>query len=310
MNDTMVRLLILAQFASTLYLVGLIWIVQIVHYPLFAYIGPSESPVYSQRHMRLITWVVAPPMMIEGGTALLLLWYHPVGATSWTLWAGLFLLVVIWLSTALIQVPCHEILARGFDSAAHRRLVSTNWIRTCCWSLRALLVIGFAWNALELSEGEMKMTKLAVGDAAPDFSATTFDGHRIRLSDYHGQRGIVLFFYPKDGTSVCTKEACAFRDSYEKFSEAGVEVIGVSSDSDESHRTFAKQNKLSFPLISDADGSLQKAFGVSKTFGFVPGRVTYVIDKNGSIRLIYSALLASDEHVRQALQAVGDTQQK
>ena len=148
------------------------------------------------------------------------------------------------------------------------------------------------------------MATLKVGDAAPDFSATTYDGKRVSLSDYLGKQGIVLFFYPKDGTSICTKEACAFRDSYEKFTLAGVEVIGVSSDTDESHRAFAGQNQLSFPLISDQDGSLRKSFAVPNTFGLIPGRVTYVIDKDGIILQIFAAQFASDEHVRQAIMAV------
>src|SRR5580704_12074967 len=149
------------------------------------------------------------------------------------------------------------------------------------------------------------MTRLQVGDRAPDFSATTHDGKRLRLSDYPGKRGLVLFFYPKDGTPICTKEACAFRDSYAQFIEAGAEVIGVSGDSDERHRAFTQQHKLSFPLISDADGSLRKAFAVRKTMGLFPGRVTYVIDKEGIIRHIFSAQFASEEHVRQALTTAG-----
>lgn len=148
------------------------------------------------------------------------------------------------------------------------------------------------------------MPKLKVGDTAPDFVATTQDGSAIQLSDFVGKRGLVLFFYPRDGTPVCTKEACAFRDSYEQFVEAGVEVIGVSSDSTESHQTFAREHNLSFPLISDENGSLRKLFGVPSTLGLFPGRVTYVIDKEGVIRLIFSAQFASDEHVQRALQAV------
>lgn len=148
------------------------------------------------------------------------------------------------------------------------------------------------------------MAKLQVGDRAPEFSATTFDGRKIKLADYLGHQDVVLFFYPKDGTAICTQEACAFRDSYEKFAQAGAEVIGVSGDTNDSHRQFAAQHRLSFPLISDADGSLRKAFGVPKTLGILPGRVTYVIDKEGVIRLMYSAQLASDEHVKQALAAL------
>jgi peroxiredoxin Q/BCP len=145
---------------------------------------------------------------------------------------------------------------------------------------------------------------LKVGDRAPDFSATTFDGKRVALADYRGKRGVVLFFYPKDGTPVCTQEACAFRDSYQRFVDAGVEVIGVSGDTDDSHRAFAGKHNLSFPLVSDADGSLRKLFAVPRSLGIFPGRVTYVIDKEGVIRQIYSAQFASDEHVRQAMDAV------
>lgn len=148
------------------------------------------------------------------------------------------------------------------------------------------------------------MPKLKVGDRAPEFSATTQDGSTIRLADFVGQRGLVLFFYPKDGTAVCTKEACSFRDSYEQFVDAGAEVVGVSSDSAESHREFAEQNDLSFPLITDEGGSLRKLFGVPTTLGLLPGRVTYVIDKQGIVRLVFSAQLASDKHVQQALQAL------
>jgi thioredoxin-dependent peroxiredoxin len=148
------------------------------------------------------------------------------------------------------------------------------------------------------------MAKLDVGDRAPDFSATTHDGKRICLADYLGKRGLVLFFYPKDGTPVCTKEACAFRDSYQQFIDAGAEVIGVSSDTGERHSAFTRRHKLSFPLISDTDGLLRKAFSVRKTLGIFPGRVTYVIEKKGIIQRIFSAQFASDEHVRQALAAV------
>jgi peroxiredoxin Q/BCP len=149
------------------------------------------------------------------------------------------------------------------------------------------------------------MPAIQVGDRAPDFTTTTTDGRTLRLSDFLGRRAVVLFFYPKDGTPVCTKEACAFRDSYERFAEAGAEVIGVSADSDEKHREFAAEHRLPFPLVSDTGGALRKAFGVPRPLlGLLPGRATYVIDKQGTVRLTFSALFASDEHVRQALEAV------
>jgi peroxiredoxin Q/BCP len=148
------------------------------------------------------------------------------------------------------------------------------------------------------------MTKIQVGDRAPDFSATTHDGQLVSLHDFLGQRALILFFYPKDGTPLCTKEACAFRDSYDQFLEAGAEVIGISGDSDQSHRGFRDAHHLPFPLICDADGSLRAAFGVTRTLGLIPGRVTYVIDASGIVRLIFKAQFASRQHVRQALDAV------
>lgn len=150
----------------------------------------------------------------------------------------------------------------------------------------------------------MSRRPLRVGDPAPPFVATTGDGSTVRLADYLGQQGVVLFFYPRNGTPVCTKQACAFRDSYAQFADAGFEVLGVSSGSRESHRTFAEQHRLPFPLISDADGALRALYGVPNLLGLIPRRTTYVIAPDGEIRLIFSALFASHEHVRRALAAL------
>jgi peroxiredoxin Q/BCP len=148
------------------------------------------------------------------------------------------------------------------------------------------------------------MSSLTVGDRAPQFQAVLQDGSTFNLADLLGKKIIVLFFYPKDHTPVCTKEACAFRDSYEKFVAAGAEVIGVSSDSAASHQAFAAKHRLPFPIISDHDRALRKLFGVPNPLGVVPGRVTYVIDRQGVVRLVFSALFASDGHVRKALAVV------
>ncbi len=148
MSDALIRLIFLTNLAATLFMTGVIWFVQIVHYPLFCGVDDAEFLAYEQRHTALTTWVVAPPMLLEAVTALLLFWFHPLGVSTWQLWAGVGLLAVIWLSTALLQVPCHEILSRGFDTAVHQRLVSTNWIRTVAWSLRALLVLWMVWSHL------------------------------------------------------------------------------------------------------------------------------------------------------------------
>jgi len=148
------------------------------------------------------------------------------------------------------------------------------------------------------------MPPIAVGDRAPDISFTTHDGATVRLADYAGKRPVVLFFYPKDGTPICTQEACAFRDSFERFTDVGAEVIGVSADSDATHRAFAARHKLPYLLASDAGGELRKAFGVPKTLGFLPGRVTYVIDSGGVVRLVFSAQMTSADHVTKALEAL------
>ena len=148
------------------------------------------------------------------------------------------------------------------------------------------------------------MPSLRVGDSAPDFAATTHDGATVRLADYRGSKAVVVFFYPADDTPVCTKEACSFRDAYQAFRDAGAEVIGVSGDSAESHQRFAGKHQLSYPLVSDRDGSLRKAFGVPKLFGFLPGRTTYVIDREGIVRLVFTAAFSSEGHKREALAAV------
>jgi len=146
---------------------------------------------------------------------------------------------------------------------------------------------------------------IEIGDKAPAFQATLQDGGTFDSTSLLGRKSLVLFFYPKDGTPVCTQEACAFRDAYAEFVGADVEVVGVSSDSPESHRRFAARHSLPFPIISDAGGALRRLFGVPRAWGLFPGRVTYVIDKKGVVRMVYNATLAAEPHVRKALEAVG-----
>ena len=146
--------------------------------------------------------------------------------------------------------------------------------------------------------------KISVGDQAPDMTMTGHEGQEVRLGDYRDKNVVVLFFYPKDGTPLCTQEACAFRDAYETFVEAGAVVIGVSADSADRHRSFAASHRLPFVLVSDRDGSLRRAFGVPKTMGFLPGRVTYVIDRQGTVRMVFSAQMTADRHVQEALKAI------
>jgi len=145
---------------------------------------------------------------------------------------------------------------------------------------------------------------LHVGQPAPEFDTQTHTGQRVRLSDYRGRQAVVVFFYPKDGTAVCTREACAFRDAYEDFAAAGAVVIGISGDTVESHQQFVGTHQLPFLLIADTDGSLRRQFGVRPLLGLVPGRVTFVIDRDGIIQHTFSGMLQSDRHVQEALAVV------
>jgi len=131
------------HLACTLYMVGLIWFVQRVHYPLFAAVGPSRFADYEQAHVARTGPVVGPAMLGEAGLAVLLV-ALPGAAPPPLAWLGAGLLVVVWLSTALLQVPSHGVLREGFDPGAHRRLVLGNWIRTIAWSARGLVALAIA----------------------------------------------------------------------------------------------------------------------------------------------------------------------
>ena len=139
--NTFESALVIAQLASTLPLVGLIWTIQLVHYPLFELVGEESQVDYQKQHMNRITWVVAPLMLIELVTVGLLWVLAP-----FDVWAivGALLVAVIWVSTVIIQVPCHGRLAAGFDQAIHRRLVDSNWIRTIAWTLRGAVAVVMA----------------------------------------------------------------------------------------------------------------------------------------------------------------------
>jgi peroxiredoxin Q/BCP len=140
-----------------------------------------------------------------------------------------------------------------------------------------------------------------VGDTAPNFTLQSTAGKSVSLADFRGQTEVVLFFYPKDGSPFCSIEACSFRDSYEAFREEGAEVIGVSSDSPESHQDFANRLRLPYLLLSDPKGEVRTRYGVPRTIGLFDGRVTYVIDRNGIVRHIFSSQLQPGRHVSEAL---------
>ena len=147
MTDALWRAVLLANLGSSLVMTGLIWFVQIVHYPLFASVGAGEFAGYEKKHAQLTSLVVGPPMLIEAASALGLVFLARGRLASWAVWVGLALVALIWLSTAAIQVPCHSRLEAGFNSAIHRKLVRSNWIRTLAWTLRSCLALFLIWRS-------------------------------------------------------------------------------------------------------------------------------------------------------------------
>jgi len=144
---------------------------------------------------------------------------------------------------------------------------------------------------------------LSVGDKAPDFTLSNQKGETVGLHDFAGKI-VVLYFYPKDMSYGCTKEACAFRDSYEQFKDAGAEVVGVSSQSVESHTIFSTTFALPFTLLSDEAGKVRSLYGVPATFGLIPGRVTFIIDKEGIVRHVFNSQFNPEMHVQEALRII------
>jgi peroxiredoxin Q/BCP len=139
-----------------------------------------------------------------------------------------------------------------------------------------------------------------VGDKAPNFTLPSQIGDTVTLSEFFGKKNVVLYFYPKDETTGCTKEACTFRDNYEELTNLGAEVIGVSGQSVESHKSFASHYGLPFILLSDEDNNVRELYGVPSTMGIIPGRVTYMIDKKGMVRHIFNSQTQAQKHVEEA----------
>jgi len=148
--------------------------------------------------------------------------------------------------------------------------------------------------------------KIREGDQAPDVTLADQAGNDVALSSMLGS-WVVVYFYPKDDTPGCTAESCSFRDSHEDFVDAGAVVVGISSDSVESHKAFAAKHSLPFTLLADVDGTARKAFGVGKTLGILPGRVTYVIDPDGIVRKVFSSQFGATKHHTEALATIRGT---
>ncbi|CAL9093906.1 unnamed protein product [Musa textilis] len=144
-------------------------------------------------------------------------------------------------------------------------------------------------------------SKVSKGDVPPSFTLKDQEGKNVALSKYKG-KPVVVYFYPADETPGCTKEACAFRDSYEKFKKAGAEVIGISGDDPSSHKAFATKYRLPFTLLSDEGNKVRKQWGIpGDLFGTLPGRQTYVLDRKGVVQLVYNNQFQPEKHVEETL---------
>ncbi len=142
------KLTLLIHVFATVFMVGLIWFVQIVHYPLFSRVGADQFTVYEKLHKQMTTWVVGPAMLVELVTGVILVKYPPADSTTLT-WIGLGLIVLIWISTAVLSAPAHNLLATEYTDTAYHKLVATNWIRTIAWSGRGILVLTLVCRTME-----------------------------------------------------------------------------------------------------------------------------------------------------------------
>lgn len=149
------------------------------------------------------------------------------------------------------------------------------------------------------------MKPIQEGDMVPQFSLPDQDGNIFNTGDYIGKKKLVIFFYPRDGSLTCTKEACYFRDLKEVFDENDAFLVGISGQSVESHKEFSEQNRLNYTILSDKDNTIRKLFGVpAKFFGMIPGRVTYVADSSGKVVHTFNSQTEAHKHVDEALKIV------
>lgn len=172
-------------------------------------------------------------------------------------------------------------------------------------SMAAMLALGCSLALNLPAASAQEVTTLTTGDKAPDFSLKDQDGNTFKMSDMAGKKKLIIFFYPKDESPVCTAEACAFRDAYEKYNDAGAVIVGINSGTVESHKAFASKNHLPFILLSDPGNVVLNKFGVKEQdFGNnmkVSGRETFVIGLDGTIVYSFRDFMKGDEHSRRVL---------
>jgi peroxiredoxin Q/BCP len=168
-----------------------------------------------------------------------------------------------------------------------------------------ILYFTFSSNAQTNNTNDMK--KIVVGSTIPSFSLKDQNGRQFDISSVIGKKKLVIYFYPKDDSPGCTKEACYFRDQFEVFNDVDAVIIGISGQSVESHKEFAEKYRLNYTLLSDEGNRIRKLFDVpTNFFGILPGRVTYVVDKEGKVVYIFNSQVKVIEHVDEALRILKD----
>ena len=169
---------------------------------------------------------------------------------------------------------------------------------------KIFIIVGVLLIGILFIKCKSKVKKsLDVGDTIPEFQLLTQEGANFNSSDIVGKQAIVIYFYPKDDTPGCTKEACKFRDEFEVFSDLNATVIGISSDDVASHKAFAEKYNLPFILLADTDKKVRNLFGVpSFGAGLIPGRVTYIVDKKGVLQYVFNNMSEPEKHIEKSLE--------
>jgi len=163
------------------------------------------------------------------------------------------------------------------------------------------IILNISFLLLPLINNPNQMNEIKVGDALPEFTLLDQNNESVNIKDKIG-KPLVIYFYPKDDTPGCTREACKFRDDFEDFADLGAEIYGISADSPASHKRFAEKYRLSFTLLSDRNRAVEKLFGLKRNlFGLLPERVTFVVDRDGIVRHVFKSQFKAEKHVQEAL---------
>lgn len=182
----------------------------------------------------------------------------------------------------------------------YRRIRNSYRIYLSVYLLLFLLYFNFQSHSQTLNSNNME--KLTVGSPIPSFSLNDQNGKPFDISTVLGKKNLVIYFYPKDDSPGCTKEACSFRDQFEVFADADAVIIGISSQSVQSHKEFADKYRLNYTLLSDEENRIRKLFGVpTNLLGLIPGRVTYVVNKAGKVVYLFNSQIKAEQHVSEAL---------